>query len=129
MKRSVTLLTVLMVLFSCLSYGQKNKNIQKQYELAPVNLEEMNGHSATANSSLKNLFNEVKGTFQIQISDSNYKPLLSQNIYNLIIEKRQLSQDVFISIDDKSILYLPSKTKIQKHDFKPLEVATYKLNN
>ncbi len=78
------LLIALMVLFSCLSYGQKNKNIQKQYELAPVNLEEMNGHSTTANSSLKNLFNEVKGTFQIQISDSNYKPLLSQNIYNFL---------------------------------------------
>lgn len=127
MERKMILLIALMVLFSCLSYGQKNKNIQKQYELAPVNLEEMNGHSTTANSSLKKLFDDVEGSFQVQISDSNYKVLLNQNIYNLIMEKRQSTQDVYIPIDNKAVLFLPSKSKIQNNDFTSLKPSIYKL--
>lgn len=116
-------------LFSCFSFGQKNKNIQKQNRLTPVNLQEMNGHSTSSNSSLKKTFDDIKGTFQVQISNSNYTILLNQHIYNLIIEKRQQYQDVYVPIDDKSVLYLPSKSKIQDNGFKPLKTSIYNLKN
>lgn len=90
---------------------------------------EENSQNTLVNSSPIELFKDLIGTFQIQVSDSKYNVLLNQNIYNLIQENRQPYKDVLLTIDDKSVLYLPSMDKIKKHDFISLKPSIYKLTN
>jgi hypothetical protein len=129
MKRKLSILTMFLALFTCLSYGQKNKHIQKQHGLTSISMTEENSQNTLVNSSPKELFKDLIGTFQIQVSDSKYNVLLNQNIYNLIQENRQPYKDVLLTIDDKSVLYLPSMNKIKKHDFISLKPSIYKLTN
>lgn len=112
-------------MFSALSFAQKNKNLQ--VGLVPENLEEMNKtKEVTPTESLKDLFKAISGTYQIQVSDSNYKVLMSRPLFNLIAENRLKDSDVTLNLDDKSILLIPSYNKIESSSFKKLKLSIYK---
>jgi len=125
MKKHFTFLTLLFVMFSALTYGQKNINSQEG--LIPENLEEMNRTTEVSSTeSLKSLFKAITGTYQIQVSDANYKALMSRPLFNLIVESRLKDLDVTLNLDDKSVLYLPSYNKIEKSSFTKLKLSIYK---
>jgi len=124
MKKRFTYLTLLFVLFTAFTYGQKNKNTQGG--MVPENLEAMKGISSTNSSvSLKSLFNAIDGTYQVKISDANYNALLSQSLYDKIVVERKENVDVSIILDEKSTLFLPAYSKIKQSSFKKLKKSIY----
>ena len=114
------------MLFTCFSYGQKNKNLNKGE--VPINIEEMNNASNNKNNSstLRDLFLKVEGTYQIQTSDSKYKVLLTNDIYELVQNRRLINKDLYLLLDSKSTLYLPSSNKLKSVNFKKLKSSIYK---
>ena len=125
MKKHFTLFTLLLVMFSAFSFAQKNKNLQ--VGLVPENLKEMNRtKEVTPTESLKDLFKAISGTYQIQVSDTNYKVLMSRPLFNLIAENRLKDSDVTLNLDDKSVLFIPSYKKIENSNFKKLKLSIYK---
>jgi hypothetical protein len=124
MKKRFTYLTLLFVLFTAFTFGQKNKYTLKV--MSPEKLEVAEGVSNTNNSvSLKSLFKAIDGTYQIQISDENYKMLLSQSLYNKIVLNRKNDVDVSLSLDDKSTLFLPAYNNVKESSFKKLKKSIY----
>jgi len=124
MKKRFTYLTLLFVLFTAFTYGQKNKNTQGG--MVPENLEAMKGISSTNSSaSLKSLFNAIDGTYQVQIADANYNALLSQSLYDKIVVERKENIDVSIILDKNSTLFLPAYSKIKQSSFKKLKKSIY----
>jgi len=124
MKKRFTYLTLLFVLFTAFTFGQKNKYTLKG--MVPENLEAMKEVSSTNYSaSLKSLFKAIDGTYQVQISDVNYKTLLSQSLYDKIMVNRKNDVDVSITLDEKSTLFLPAYNKIKNSGYKKLKKSIY----
>ena len=126
-KRSYVFQYMFFLFFTTIGFSQKNVNlIQGQ---VPINIEEMSrsGLQQSSNStSTIALFKSIEGTYQIQIKDSEYKVMFSKFIYELIQTKRLKSEDVYLQLDKKSTLYLPSLDKLKSINFKELKSSIYK---
>lgn len=124
MKKRFTYLTLFFMIVTAYSFGQKNKYTLKG--MVPENLQVMKAISSTNSStSLKSLFKAIDGTYQVQITDANYKMLLSQSLYDKIVVERKENIDVSIVLDEKSKLFLPAYSKIKQSNFKKLNKSIY----
>lgn len=118
---------IILLFFTGLSYGQKNINLI-QGEI-PLNLNEMNRTSVQqlkSTTSVKDLFLSIKGVYQIQVTEIGYKAMLSKPLYELIQNSRLKNDDVYLILDSKSTLYLPSFNKLESVNFKRLKSSIYK---
>ena len=126
-KRIYVFQCVIFIFFTTVGFSQKNVNlIQGQ---VPLNIAEMSrsGEKQLSNSTSSiALFKSIEGTYQVQIKDSGYKAMLSKPIYDLIQNRRLKSEDVYIVLDSKSTLYLPSFNKLESVSFKKLKSSIYK---
>lgn len=73
-------------------------------------------------SSYKNL---EDGTYQFLITKANYRPLITQDLFDRIQQGRKEYEDVQLVIDEHITLFLPSKNKINSSGFVPLEKYKY----
>lgn len=101
-------------------YSQKAQFVN-QADLIPIN-ENYGKSSFNGNVSedIKTLFSQIDGTFQVQMLHKDYKVLFSKNLYQMIIDKRLEDQDVFVTLDENSILFIPSSQKIRSMNFEKL---------
>jgi len=124
MKKHFTYLTLFFMVVTAFSYGQKNKYTLKA--MVPEKLEVVEGISnINSSASLKSLFSAIDGTYQIQITDANYNALLSQSLYDKIVVSRKKYEDVSLVLDNKSKLFLPAYSKIEKSSFMKLKKSIY----
>ena len=106
-------------------FSQKAQFVN-QAGLIPIN-ENYGKSSSNGNVSdeTKTLFSQVDGTFQVQLLHEDYKVLFSKNLYQMIIDKRLEDQDVFVTLDENSILFIPSSQKIRSINFEKLSQTIF----
>jgi hypothetical protein len=101
-------------------YSQKIQ-IVKSTDLIPIN--DDFGKSSSENNVLeetKSLFVQLDGTFQLQLLKNDYKIIFSKNLYQMIKDNRLEDQDVSITLDENSMLFIPSSQKIRSINFEKL---------
>jgi hypothetical protein len=69
----------------------------------------------------ENMPKAASGTYQFIIIEPKYNPAFTTDILYFIERERHETQDRVISISNYVDLYIPSREKITKKDFLPLE--------
>jgi len=112
------LILVLFLGFITNSFAQKNPVYND--EMIPLNRSE-DGRFLSENQIFKNNLKKIEGTYQIQISKSEYTVPISESLYDKIQSSRKENEDVVLFLDENSNLFLPSENKINAIGFKKLE--------
>ena len=112
------LILVLLLGFITNSFAQKNPVYND--EMIPLNRSE-DGRFLSENQIFKNNLKKIEGTYQIQISKSEYTVPISESLYDKIQSSRKENEDVVLFLDENSNLFLPSENKINAIGFKKLE--------
>lgn len=117
LKRIVYIL-VLLFGFITNSFAQKNQTINEGS--TPINRKD-DGSYMSEKEMFKNNLKKIEGTYQIQVSKSEYTIPISESLYNIILSQRKENEDVYLVLDENSSLFLPSRIKINEIGFKKLE--------
>lgn len=76
-------------------------------------------------AKLNNLLKELEGTYQFQITKSDYKPVLSVELLENIKNSRTENQDIYLTIDEFTKLFIPSRSSMGLNNFEKLERIIY----
>jgi hypothetical protein len=74
------------------------------------------------------LLNELDGTYQFQIENSNLKPVLSLTLLQNIKASREFVQASFIDLGEGIMVYIPSQSEIDSPNYQKIEKVVYKTN-
>lgn len=130
MKKTVAMkkYALVLVLFCLISitqnaFGQSREKTKN----APRVLTLENPQSTNVDSKfyLKNLKEELQGTYQIQISEPNYSVVITKQILERIQNERLQNEDVYLELDEHSKVFVPSKDNIQGANFTPLATSLH----
>lgn len=83
------------------------------------------GSTDNEKTKLNNLLTELEGTYQFQITKLDYKPVLSTELLENIKSSRTEDQDIYLTIDEYTKLFIPSKSSMELNNFEKLERIIY----
>ena len=117
MKIITTLLLFVSCSFFSTVFGQEKENYLNQNNIDSTSLINKDAYKAT----IENL----RGTYQFRVSKHGYSMLMSPDLLRLIIAERKQNEDVTISIDEHTNIFIPSETVISDPSFTPLDQIVY----
>ncbi|MDG1334036.1 MAG: hypothetical protein P8P74_16995 [Crocinitomicaceae bacterium] len=74
---------------------------------------------------LKELVSIHDGTYQIRVSDEDHSPLLTVELFDLILSSREQDIDVILDINQHTKIFLPSASLLESNSFTPMETLIY----
>lgn len=116
--KRITYILVLLFGFIINSFAQKNHSLNQG--TAPINRKD-DGSFMSEKEMFKNNLKKIEGTYQIQVSKSEYTVPISESLYNIILSERKENEDVYLILNENSSLFLPARIKINAIGFKRLE--------
>lgn len=100
---------------------------QREYKAKTNSVEQNIASDSPVSEKAKfnNLLTELEGTYQFQITKTDYKPVLSIELLENIKNSRTEDQDIYLTIDEFTKLFIPSKSSMEVNNFKKLERIIY----
>lgn len=96
--------------------GQKDLNSRE-----PLQLEVKDA----APISVKELWKGIEGSYQFVISKESYQIVHSKSLYDLIMSSRKKDEDIRMTIDEYTVLFLPAENTLSSSSFVELEPVIY----
>lgn len=122
MKKLILLITVLCgTTFSHNSFAQHENKVKTNSVEQAISADSQSSEKTKLNT----LLSELEGTYQFQITKSDYKPVLSIELLENIKNSRTENQDIYLTIDEFTKLFIPSRSSMGLNNFEKLERIIY----
>lgn len=110
------LLGLVCFFFSLTAFSQEGTKANEYRESHVYNKEVFN---------YRKLKDELDGTYQVKVINSDQRPLLSHERLQEIKKSRKENETVVLDLDDDMKIIVPSYNEISAPDFEPLEPTIY----